>query len=170
MSHFKLGHSLDRCILRIAGWTMQRDVFIYSLVRDHDASGMRTHIAHHAFHVLGSVNQFFQIRRTIIQLAQFVDGCQCFSNTGRFTPNCGDHLTDLINLTQWNIHHPSHIPDRRLGTQCTKGDDSCNFIVSILICTILDHAGAFVILKVQINIWHGNTAGVQETFKDQTMV
>ena len=79
----------------------------------------------------------------------------------------GDHLGKGIHIGIGQIHHPAHIPDYALCRQGTKGNDLNHLLRPIFTAYIVYDLLPSFVTEVNINIGHGNTLRIQETFKQK---
>ncbi|MPM85246.1 hypothetical protein SDC9_132324 [bioreactor metagenome] len=93
----------------------------------------------------------------------------CFCQGDLLAGHIGDGLGHAVYLREGNVHHTTHIADGHTRAQGTKGDDLGHFICAVVPGTIFHDHAAFVVLEVEVDIWHGDTARVQETLKDQAV-
>ena len=112
-AHFVLRDGFDGCLIRIAGGTVQWQVFDQRSVRDDHSGGMGPGIAYHAFHPGSRVDQLMQVIRGFIFLFQLRkafeslgdDVAQRYGLGG----NVGDDLGHPVHFGERDIHHASDV-------------------------------------------------------------
>ena len=86
---------------------------------------------------------------------------QCHTGTGRH------HFGDLIHIPKRHIGDTAHIPDDRSRRQGAEGNDLGHLVLAVLPGQIIDDLSPPPVAEVRINIRHGHTLGVQETFEEK---
>ncbi len=78
-----------------------------------------------------------------------------------------EQFRQLLLLLHVQAEHPPRITQGGLGGKCTERDDLGNVHASILRFHIVNHFIAAVIGKIDIDIRHRHTFGVQETLEQK---
>ena len=144
---------------------MQRRVFHHRDIGDNHAGRVGTHVADDPFHVAGGVDQVPHV------VALFVDGLEVhiferFRQGGLFAQRGRDGLGDAIHFREGNIHHTANIADGAFCAHGAEGDDLGYFIGTVFLSAVFHDTGAFIILEIEVDIRHGDTARVEEPFKE----
>ena len=79
----------------------------------------------------------------------------------------GHHTGQLVNVGVGYGHGAACVPQRRLGPQCTEGDDLRHVVTPVLVHHVPQHLVPPVILEVHVNVRHLLPLDVQETLKHQ---
>ena len=151
---------------------MQRSVFNNWDIGDDQTGRVCTGIACNTFHFRCSHHQFFDLSALIYRLLEFRNLINAVFQRDRFATlrhlvSARYQFTDPIHFGKRHIHHTANVADCTFRAETVKGDDLGHMILTVLVGTILQQLVAFIILNVQINIWHGNTPRIQETLKNQ---
>ena len=78
----------------------------------------------------------------------------------------GEALADRVRL----IHHAGGVLERLLRLNGAEGDDLRDLLFTILIGHVVDNFAAATIVKVHIEVGHGDAVGVEESLEDQVVV
>ena len=81
----------------------------------------------------------------------------------------GDHFGDTVHIGIGQIHYPSHVPDYPLGRHGTEGHDLNHLLGTVLLSHIINDLLPSFKAEVNVDIGHGYTLGIQETFKQQVI-
>ncbi len=149
---------------------MQGYVIDQRLIGDDHTGSMCAGIAHHTFHIGSRVDQIVQVLLRFVHLFELGDIDQGFFEGDRFTRDVGDELGNPVDFAERDVHHPAYIADGSACAQCAEGDDLSYPVGAKFTGSILEHLGAAVITKIQVDIRHGNTPGVEEALEDQPVM
>ena len=126
---------------------------------------MGTGVSRKPFQVQTMVNQGMHRLVRIIQGLKFfgpVQGLfQCHPWTARY------HFCNLIHIAKRQVHDTTDVTNDRPGRQGTEGDNLRHLAISIFPGQVLNHLSAASIAQIRINIRHGHTFRIEETFKQQ---
>ncbi len=129
---------------------------------------MSAHVSDTAFHAAGNIDQTFVIFTGFVQILQLRRGFECLFQWDIFPLNRPrDCFCNAVNLNQRDIHHPPHITHSATGCHGTKSDDLGYFIRPIFLIAVFHYLSPAVILKVQIDIRHGQAVRVEKTFEQK---
>ena len=117
----------------------------------------------------------FQTSRHIDQIMNIVLLCicffqlrihiQCFIN--RDVQFLRDHFSNGIHLCIRHIQYTPHITDHTTGSQCTECNDLYDTVITILTAHIINDFLSSFETEVNVNIRHGNSLRIQESFKQK---
>ena len=111
------------------------------------------------------IDQTMDIVLFLVSLAKLRIHSQCLVNGD--IQLLWDHLGNAVYKCIWKIHHTSHITDHATCCQRTKGYDLHHTVGTVFAADILDHRLSALWFKVHVNIRHGYSLRIQETFKEQ---
>ena len=74
-----------------------------------------------------------------------------------------------IRFGVWHVKHPGNIPDDPFGKQFTESDDLCHVHTAVLLHYVIEYLLTAGLAEIHIDIRHGDTFGVQESFEKQTV-
>ena len=80
-----------------------------------------------------------------------------------------DHLRQAVYLPVGHLQHPAHVAHGGFGQKGAKGDDLAHPVAAIFGLHVVDHFFAAVHAKVDVEIGHGHTFGVQEPLEQQAV-
>ena len=78
----------------------------------------------------------------------------------------GEALTDRVRL----VHHSGGVLERLLRLNGAEGDDLRDLLFTVLFGYVVDDFAAATIVKVHIEVGHGDAVGVEESLEDQVVV
>ena len=81
-----------------------------------------------------------------------------------------DHLGNPIDFAVRHIEGTAYILDRRFSRHRIEGDDLGDLVSSIFATDVLDDLSAAIHAEVNIDIWHGDTFGVEETLEEELVL
>ncbi len=170
--HLELRDRLDRVVVGAVRRTVQRRVLNDGDIRDDQARRVRTGVAGDAFHLHGGIDELRQLRTGVhgfLELGDFLhDVFQGNRLAGlRHLGAARDQLADAVDIRQRHVHDAADIAHGGLRAEHGEGDDLRDVIRAVLIGAVLQQLVAFVILNVEVDIRHGDTARVQETLEDE---
>ncbi len=169
--HVKLGDSADGTVLQAAARrAVQRDVLCDRTVGDDHTGGVRAGVAHRAFKFGRRVDQILHVRRRTVGFFEGSYVLQHALDVHGLARDVGDEFGHSVDLGQWDIQHPAHVADGGPGPKGAEGDDLGHFVMPVLIGRILQHDVAFVILEVQVDVWHRHTARIEEALEYQPVL
>lgn len=157
-----------------AGGAVEGDVFDERLVGDDDAGGVARGVAGDAFEAAGGVEKLFDHLFVFIFFEQFggvefmvvVEDVVDFD---RFTGDSRDHAGEGVDIGEGDIEGAADVADGGAGAHGTEGDDLGDFFVAVAAHGVFDHEVADVIGVVEVDIGHGDAAGVEEAFEDEAV-
>ena len=76
----------------------------------------------------------------------------------------------LIRVTVRQIHDTCNITDHTFGGKRSESDDLYYFVRTIFACDIIDYILAMCVFEINVNIRHGYTFRIQETFEEQIIL
>ncbi len=125
----------------------------------------------------GMAGQSFQAERRVQQITDLRIGIGQFIQLGfllnsflqRHFQIVRYQLGDPVHITVSQVQCASHVPYDRLGPHGSKGDDLANPVTTILFDHILDHFAPAVLAEVHVDIRHGDTFRIKETFKQKVI-
>ena len=168
-AHLELRDRFDRRFLRVGGGAVQRQVFENGFIRNDHTRCVRAGVADGAFHFCGDIDQLMQVRLVVVDLLEFRKFQGIFH--GRVMARDEWHeLCHAVDFVQGDVHHAPNITQGGLGAHGAKGDDLCDPVASVFGRAILQHLGAAIVLKVEVNIGHRDPPGVQEAFEQQVVL
>ena len=147
------------------GASGKRNVFIRAGRTDNHAGRMHGGMPGKALQTLAHIDKHLYLLIGFIELSQFGIGLQ--------RPVNGDiqliryHFGNAVHVGIGEIHYPSHIPDNPLRRHGTEGHDLDHLLRSVFLSHIIYDLLPSFEAEVNINIRHGNTFRVKETFKQQ---
>ncbi|CSE51359.1 Uncharacterised protein [Shigella sonnei] len=117
----------------------------------------------------------FQFARHVDQrlnfFIRFVDFRQLRLGFKRFRqrhPRIGrDQFRDTIDKAVRMPQHAAYVADHRFRRHCTEGDDLRYRITTVHVRYVLDNLIAFLHTEVNVEVRHGDTFRVKETFEQQ---
>ena len=90
---------------------------------------------------------------------------QClFDRDPKFRRN---HLGDTIHFVVGHVKRTTDIADRRLRRHRSERNDLCYVVDTISFGNVIDDFATFHIAKIDIDIRHRNTFGIQESLKEE---
>ena len=78
-----------------------------------------------------------------------------------------DHARHPVNVAIAHAQRAANVPQRRLGAQCSKGDDLGHAVVAEAVYNVMEHLVPPVVLEVQVDIGHLLAFKVEEPLEDQ---
>ena len=78
----------------------------------------------------------------------------------------GEALADRVRL----IHHAGGVLERLLRLNGAEGDNLCDLLFTVLFGHVVDDFAAATIVKVHIEVGHGDAVGVEESLENQVVV
>ena len=159
------GHKLS-CYrsIRSAG---KRHILIHILLTDDNTRRMHGSMSWQSLQTSGEINQLFYLRIGFVQAVKFPVHLQCFIYRNAIL--IWNHFCYGITQGIGQIHDTSHITDNATGCKRTKGNDLYHPVFSIFSHNIIyDFLPPFK-TKINVNIRHGYSLRVQESFKQQTV-
>ena len=113
------------------------------------------------------VQQIFHLFLCIISAAELRIHIQCFLQGNiQFVRN---HLGKRIAKAVRQIQHTCHITDHTLCSHRTKGNDLHHLVCSVFASYVIDDLLPSFIAEINIDIGHGHTLRIQESFKKQVI-
>ena len=155
--HCKLGGD---CTVRRPG---KRNIFIHRLLTDHDSRRVHRAVAGKSFQTLRHINQILHLLIVFIcspQLRILLQGL-----VDRNIKLLRNHLGDAVHKGIWQIHHTPHIPDNASCRQRTESHDLHDSVLAVFAHNIIDYFLSSLETEVNVDIRHGHTLRIQESFK-----
>ena len=118
-----------------------------------------------SFQTLCHINEFMHPRISLIDAAKFRIYLKC--PVDRHIQFHRHHLCQPIHLCIREIQRFSYCLDNSSRCHSTECHNLCHRIFSVFFCYIFDYAGSLRILEVHVDIRHGYTFRIQETFKQK---
>ena len=145
----------------------QGDQVLRRFRTDHDAGRVDRAVAGQSLQTPGHVDQFVHPFILFIGTLQFRVHLQSFfQGDAQFSWN---HFGDGIHKAVGQVHDPSHVPDDAFGQHGAESDDLHDTVPSVFAGHVVnDFLSAFK-AEVHVNIRHGNTFRIQETFEEQVV-
>ena len=151
--------------------TGKRHIFGDILLADYYTCGMHGRVPRKTFQALRHINQMVDVRLLIVCFFQlrihfhgFVDGDNLHIR------NLGwNHFGNGIHLCIRHIKDTAYITDNTAGCQGTKGNDLNHTVFTIFAHNIIDYFLSSLKSKIHVNIRHGYSLRVQETFKQKVV-
>ncbi len=81
----------------------------------------------------------------------------------------GNQLGNPVNIAIGHVQRPPDIPHDRLGPHGAEGDDLTDAVAAVLFDHVLDHLATAVLAEVNVDIRHGDTFRIEETFEQQVV-
>ena len=150
------------------GASGQRHEFIRRLLTDDHARRMHGGMSGQSFQALTHIDQMMHLLILLIKLSEFRVHFQRFAQGD--VQFVGHHLGNGIHERIGQIHNTSHITDDTLGCQGTERNDLHHLVVAVFSAHIIDDFLSPFEAEVHINIGHGHTFRIQETFKQQIIM
>ena len=150
------------------GASGQRHEFIRRLLTDDHARRMHGGMSGQSFQTLTHIDQMMHLLILLIKLSEFRVHFQRFTQGD--VQFIGHHLGNGIHERIGQIHNTSHITDDTLGCQGTERNDLHHLVVAVFSAHIIDDFLSPFEAEVHINIGHGHTFRIQETFKQQIIM
>ena len=149
---------------------LQRRVADERLGGDHDARGVRAHVARDALERPRHVDQPLLLLERLIRLAKLADLLQgVLERLGAALPDRHE-LGQPVGVAQRHLQHATDVADRRLGGHRGEGDDLSHPVCAVLLGDVLDHALAALDREVAVDVGHGHAVDVQESLEDQAVL
>ncbi len=153
---------------------MERHVLNERLVGDDDPGGVAAGVAGDAFQLLGRVHQFAHARVGLVLLLQIgrvelVVVIEDVDDLGRLAGNGWDEAGDGVHLRQGHVEGAADVADGRPRPQRPEGDDLGHLVLAVLLHGVLHHVVPAVVGVVEVNVGHGDAAGVQEALEDEAV-
>ncbi len=79
------------------------------------------------------------------------------------------HLGKPIGLGIRHFQNSCHIAHGVFGHHFTESGDIGNALVAVFPSTVFDNFVATGVLDIGVDIWHGDTVGVQKTFEKKVI-
>ena len=134
------------------------------LIGNDNTCGVNRYVARHPLQGARGIYQAAHLLRALIKLFEFGQRKRVVNGHIEFLRNGTRHN---VNVSIGHAQGSSNIAD---GCPCrhgTKGDDLRNVVGAVFARDVFDDLVATVIAKVNVDIGHGNTLGVEETLKEQ---
>ena len=77
---------------------------------------------------------------------------------------------NAVNLAVALPKNAPNVADRGAGRHGAEGDDLCHAVLAVLLRYVPQHLIAATILKVHVNIGHGDPLDIEEPFKGEFVV
>ena len=146
---------------------LQRDIFVHGAAGDQHAGGVGRGVARHALELARRVDELFDALVVVIGRLKFgIDGERLVE---RHVQREGDHLGHRVGLGIAHVQHAADVPHDRLGGHCAEGDDLRDVICAVAPGDVIDHFAAPLVVKVDVQIGHGDAFGVQEALEEQVV-
>ncbi len=133
--------------------------------RDNHPTGVLTGVTGDPFQFARHVDQRLNF------FIRFVDFRQLRLGFKRFRqrhPRIGrDQFRDTIDKAVRMPQHAAYVADHRFRRHCTEGDDLRYRITTVHVRYVLDNLVAFLHTEVNVEVRHGDTFRVKETFEQQ---
>ena len=142
----------------------RREVGNFGRSNNH-ATCMLTGVTRDAFQLARHVDQRFNFFVGFVDFRQLRFGfkrfCQRHARIGRH------QLRNTIDETVRVAEYTTHVADNRFRRHGTEGNDLRYRVTAIHVRYVLDHLIAFLHAEVDVEVGHGNTFRVEETFEQQ---
>ena len=158
-------HGIFRDDVAVIG--TKRHKFHRFITRDQYAGRMGGSMPRQSFEPHRHLDQFADLIVAVIDFLQFRIAFQGFLD--RHLQLIRNHLGDLVNFSVGKIHDPSDIPDDQSGRHRTESYDLSDPVRAVLSGYIVDDFLASSITEICINIRHGNTFRIEQTFEQQVI-
>ena len=111
------------------------------------------------------IDQTMDIVLFLVSLAKLRIHSQCLVNGD--IQLLWDHLGDGVHLGIRHIQNTAYITDDTAGCQCTEGNDLNHAVITIFSSYIINNLLSPFEAEIHIDIRHGYSLRIQETFKEQ---
>ena len=132
-------------------------------------------MARHALQLHGGVQQVARPWLVLVKLHQvgavkFVALGEHILDGDGLAGDGGDELGDFVHQGQFHAFGAAHVAHGRARFHAAKGGYLCDLVLAIFLQRVADHLFALVIGIVQVEVGHGDAAGVEETLEDQVVL
>ncbi len=135
--------------------------------RDHHTTGVLTGTASNAFELERHLPDFPGVLVNGEEVAQrLLHFVGLFQRHADFE---GNHLRQPISQAVGLALHPRHVAHHGLGGHGAEGDDLADRITAICLGHVIDDPVATIHAKVDVEVGHGNTFGVEEALEQQVI-
>ncbi len=157
-----------------AGRPVERHVVHQRLVGDDDAGGVAAGMAGHAFDLPRGVDQFPDARLALdfgVQIGriELVVLVEHIVDLDRFAGDGGDEAGHGVDFGQGHVEGAADVADGCPRAQRPEGDDLGHLVLAVFVDGVFDHLRAAVVGVVEVDVGHGDAAGVEEAFEDEAV-
>ncbi|CCK05506.1 titin [Cronobacter sakazakii 696] len=133
--------------------------------RDHHATGVFTGVTRYAFELARHVDEGFDLFIGIVNFLQLRFG---FKRFGKRHAWIGWHqFRDTIDKPVRMPEHAAYVADHRFRRHGAEGNNLGNRVATVHVGHVLNHLVAFFHAEVDVEVGHGDTFRVKETFEQQ---
>ena len=144
----------------------QRHVFAHRLIGNDNACGMHRNVSRHALKCHGGIDQLAVFIRSSVKLLELGHFERVLQRNAQLSRHgLGDHVHVGIR----HAHGSAAITDGGSCRKRTEGDDLRNVILAVAVSHVGDDLIAAIIAKVNINIGHTDTLGIEESLEQQVV-
>ena len=140
-------------------------VFRYILLADHNTCRMHGGMPRKPLQTFCQIDQTMDIVLFLVSLAKLRIHSQCLVNGD--IQLLWNHLGDGVHLGIRHIQNTAYITNDTAGCQCTEGNDLNHAVITIFSSYIINNLLSPFEAKIHIDIRHGYSLRIQETFKEQ---
>ncbi len=126
--------------------------------------------AHYPLHLLGRVDQLFDIGLAFVLGGEIGLGFQRLGNGDGLAGDIGDQLGDPVHFTERHIQHAAHIAHRGARLELVESDDGGHHLFAVFLGAIFHHARTLVVLEIQVDVGHADAVDIKEALENETVV
>jgi hypothetical protein len=82
----------------------------------------------------------------------------------------GDHLADPVDLVDRHAEDAAYVAHRRAGGEGSEGHDLRDVVLAVLLGDVADDFVAPVVLKVHVDVRHGDSFAIEEPLERQAVL
>ena len=138
--------------------------------RDQHAAGVHADVARQAFQLLRQLDQRAHLVFLAIALGQQWLDLHGALDGDVLARLVGDQLADAVAEGVAHVQHTPDVADRRARRHGAEGGDLAHRVLAVLALDVVDHAVAVGLAKVDVEVGHRHSLGVQEAFEQQLIL
>ena len=133
--------------------------------RDNHATSVLTGVTRDAFQLARHIDQRFNFLIRLVNFRQLRFRLKRFRQRHAWVRR--HQLRDTIHETIWVPQHAPHVADNRFRRHRTEGNNLRYRIAAVHVRDVFDNLVAFLHTEVNVEVRHGDTFRVKETFEQQ---